>query len=175
MYRVRAAGCSALFVLVVDLGHEGAAQQVVPLGASLLRTVDVSQADLGSRLEGRTGGGGGDGGKTGQHGGMSKSKHEYHSFGELNENLSAGCKTRTGDSTNQTFFVTRLAGVADVDPQGLLPQCTVGYLHAEHLVDLHHVLRKRAACSEQAAGGFHAGQHHRTHIPAGDARYRCYT
>lgn len=49
---VSAACCSALFVLVVDLGHEGVAQQVVPLGAPLLQTADVSQADLGSRLQG---------------------------------------------------------------------------------------------------------------------------
>ena len=64
--------------------------------------------------------------------------------------------------------MARLAGVADVDPQGLLPQCALGYLHAEHLVDLHDVLRQRAACPEQAAGGLHAGQHHSTHVPAGE-------
>lgn len=64
--------------------------------------------------------------------------------------------------------MARLAGVADVDPQCLLPQCTVGYLHAEHLVDLHDVLRQTAPCSEEAAGGLHAGQHRRTHIPAAD-------
>lgn len=63
--------------------------------------------------------------------------------------------------------MARLAGAADVDPQCLLTQCTVGYLHAEHLVDLHDVLRQRATCSEEAAGGLHAGQHHRAHIPAG--------
>lgn len=56
LYPVGAAGRSALFVLVADLGHVGTTQQVVPLGASLLRTADVSQADLGSRLEGREGG-----------------------------------------------------------------------------------------------------------------------
>lgn len=70
--------------------------------------------------------------------------------------------------THQTFFASVLAGVADVNPQCLLPQCTVGYLHAEHLVDLHDVLRQRAACAEEAAGGLHTGQHRRTHIPAGD-------
>lgn len=51
LYPVRAAGCSALFVLVVHLGHVGTAQQVVPLSASLLRTADISQTDLCSRLE----------------------------------------------------------------------------------------------------------------------------
>lgn len=66
---------------------------------------------------------------------------------------------KTRKETNQTLFMTRLAGVADVDPQRLLPQCTVGYLHAEHLVDLHDVLRQRAACSEEAACSLHTGQH----------------
>lgn len=65
----------------------------------------------------------------------------------------------------QTLFVARIAGFADVDPQRLLPQCTVGYLHAEHLVDLL-VLRQTATCSEEAAGGLHAGQDHHTHVPA---------
>lgn len=64
--------------------------------------------------------------------------------------------------------MARLAGAADVDPQGFLPQCTVGYLHAEYLIDLHDVLRQRAACSEEAAGGLHAGQHHHAHVTAGD-------
>lgn len=64
--------------------------------------------------------------------------------------------------------MARLAGVADVDPQCLLPQCTLGYLHAEHLVDLHDVLWQRATRSKEAAGGLDAGQHRRTHIPAGD-------
>lgn len=54
LYHVRAAGCSALFVLAGDFRHVGPAQQVVPLGAPLLRAADVSQADLGSRLDGRT-------------------------------------------------------------------------------------------------------------------------
>lgn len=62
--------------------------------------------------------------------------------------------------------MARLPGVADVDPQRLLPQCTVGYLRAEHLVDLHDILRQTAACSKEAAGGLHAGQHRHTHIPA---------
>lgn len=69
--------------------------------------------------------------------------------------------------TNQTLFVSWLAGVADIDPQGLLPQCTVGDLHAEHLVELHDVLRRWAACSEEAAGGLHAGQHRHAHMPVG--------
>ena len=62
--------------------------------------------------------------------------------------------------------MARLAGVADVDPQCLLPQSTVGYLHAEHLVDFYHVLWQRAARPEEAAGRLHARQHHRTHISA---------
>lgn len=69
--------------------------------------------------------------------------------------------------TNQTLFVARLAGVAHVHPQGLLPQCTVGYLHAKHLVELHGVSRWRAACSEEAASGLHAGKHRHAYIPAG--------
>lgn len=64
--------------------------------------------------------------------------------------------------------MARLAGAADVDPQGFLPQSAVGYLHAENLIDLHGVLRRGAACPEEAAGGFHAGQRHHAHMTAGD-------
>lgn len=70
-------------------------------------------------------------------------------------------------STDQTLLVARLAGVTDVHPQGLLTQCAVRYLHAEHLVDLGDVLWQGAACSEEAARGLHTGQHHNPHIPAG--------
>lgn len=49
-YPVRAAGRSALCLLAADLRHVDAAQQVVPLGASLLGAADVGQADLGSGL-----------------------------------------------------------------------------------------------------------------------------
>ena len=54
-YPVGAAPCPAVFVFAADLGHVGSAQQVVPLGASLLRTADIGQTDLGARLEGRGG------------------------------------------------------------------------------------------------------------------------
>jgi len=54
LYRVRAAARRrALFGL--DLAQEGAIQEIVPLGASLLRTADVGQADLGPGLEERRG------------------------------------------------------------------------------------------------------------------------
>lgn len=64
--------------------------------------------------------------------------------------------------------MARLDAVADIDPQGLLPQGTVGYLHAEHLIDLHDVLRQGAACSEEAASGLYARKHHQAHVTAGD-------
>lgn len=82
-------------------------------------------------------------------------------------------KIKSGDqktSTNQTLFVPGLPRVANVDPQCLLPQCSLGYLHAEHLVDLHDILRQTAARSEEASSGLHAGQHRGTHIPAAHAQ-----
>lgn len=82
--------------------------------------------------------------------------------------LQTTCKHSAEAPTHQTLLVARFADVTDVDPQRLLPQCTVGYLHAEHLVELHHVVRQRAACSEEAASILDAGQHRRTHVPAGD-------
>lgn len=79
-------------------------------------------------------------------------------------------KNKSGTSTNQTLFVPGLPRVAYVDPQCLLPQCSVGYLHAEHLVDLHDILGQTAACSEETSSGLHAGQHRGTHIPESDKR-----
>lgn len=61
--------------------------------------------------------------------------------------------------------MARLAGVADIYPQRLLPQCTVGDLHAEDLVEFHYILRRKPACPEQAASGLNTWQHHHTHIP----------
>lgn len=78
---------------------------------------------------------------------------------------------RRRTSTHQTRFAARLV-VADVDPQRLLPQCALGYLHAKHLVDLSNVLRQIAACSEEAAGGLDTGQHGHTHITAAHTHKR---
>lgn len=55
--------------------------------------------------------------------------------------------------------------MADIYPQCLLPQCTVGDLHAEDLVEFHYILRRKPACPEEAASGLDARQHHHTHIP----------
>ncbi len=70
------------------------------------------------------------------------------------------------EETNQTLLMARLARVADIDPQCLQPQHTVGYLHAEYLVEFHDILKQRAACSEEAASCLHAGQHCWAHVPA---------
>lgn len=70
-------------------------------------------------------------------------------------------------TTNQTLFVPGRAGVAHIHPQRLLPQCTMGDLHSEDLVQLHDILRGKPACPEQTARGLHAGEHRHTHIPAG--------
>lgn len=51
LYPLRAARRSPLFLLVINVRHVDTTQKVVPLGASLLRTADVSQADLSPRLQ----------------------------------------------------------------------------------------------------------------------------
>lgn len=66
--------------------------------------------------------------------------------------------------------MARLAGVADIDPQRLLPQCTVGDLHAKDLLERHDILRRKPARPEEAASGLYAGQDHHAHVPAGKER-----
>lgn len=56
--------------------------------------------------------------------------------------------------------------MADIDPQRLLPQGTVGDLHSEDLIQLHDLLRGKPACPEQTARGLHAGEHRHAYVPA---------
>lgn len=79
------------------------------------------------------------------------------------------CDVRAQTWTDQTLLATRLAGAADVNPQGLLPQCTVGYLHAEHLADLNDVLRRQDTRPEETTDGLHTRQHGHAHVSAGEA------
>lgn len=49
-YPFRLCSRPGLFVLAIDLGHEGVAQEVVALDTSLPRGVDISQAYLSTSL-----------------------------------------------------------------------------------------------------------------------------
>lgn len=147
-YPLRAGCSSALSLLGAGLGQVEATQQVVPPAASVLRAADVSQADLGPRLR------------------RTRVTDPVSSTGfHRPQNPRA--------ETDHTVLEAGPAGVADVHPQRFMPQCTMGYLHAEHLVDLHGVLRRRAARPEEAAGGLRARQHRQADVPAGDRAPPC--
>lgn len=135
-----------LFALVANVRYKAATQQVVTPCAPLFRTAVLRQADLGSSLQGEPQRGDGR---------------------EENLKTQPGQKATSllSDFTHQTGLAARLVA-ADVHPQRLLPQCTLGNLHSKHFIDFSDVTRHIAASSEEAAGGLHTGQCSHTYITA---------